>query len=223
MWQLRCTAVYEAMHIDLPDPDLLELFEVHCIISVNPEFQEEVAEKLFFADHTAPDPFPGSGASGELTPFVPGQVWRPRPARPEAPAVPAASAPPPEPEPQPDSATVWLTTLHIMAGPGEGEALTTEYSRLLAEIPGSVPDGQVESASPAPRQIDDDSLDAVAGRLWLADTRRAVANPATVTMYPVARRLHRARLIIAAVTDPAPLLPTPRLSGAWETEPLARV
>lgn len=217
LWQLRCTAVYEAMHLDLPDLDLLELFEVHCILGINPEFQEEVAEKLFFADHSAPDPFAGSGESGRLTPFVPGATSALRPARPR---VAAAPDPAPVVDPQP-AAVSWLATLYILAGPGEDEVLATEYSRLLTEVPGQVPDATLTAASSAPWQMDDASSDAIAGPLWLADTRRAVADPAAVTMYPVARRLHRARLIIASTADPLTVLPAPRLPGTWETEPLS--
>lgn len=220
-WQLRCTAVYEARHLDLPDPDLLELFEVHCVLSINPEFEDEVAEKLFFADHSAPDPFAGSGDSNRLTPFVPGIAWRPRPARPEDSAVSAAPDPEPVLETQPAAATSWLATLYILAGPGEAGALAAEYSRILADVPGRVPDGTLTSASPAPQPVADASSEAIAGPLWLADTRRAVANPAGVTMYPVASRPHRARLVIASTADPATLLPAPRLPGTWETEPLS--
>lgn len=191
LWDLRCTSLYDGLRCEIPEPESLELYSVHCVISYDPDFEDEVHEKLFFADHTAPDPFPGFLSSVEIERFVPGREW-----------VPVASR--------------WLVTLHLMAAEDETEALETEYSRLLAAVRET--EGlELLSFSPTLVRTDDVS---VAGPLWLKDARRAVADISTPSVFPRARRLHRARLVLTCSGDPTGLLPEPELPGSWTAEPL---
>ncbi|AGF71857.1 hypothetical protein [Corynebacterium halotolerans] len=209
LWDLRCTAVYEALRCDIPEPESLELFTVHCVISVNPDFDEEVHEKLFFADHAGPDPFPGFLSAVDVEPFVPGQAWTgAAPRWDPTPEEPAATPPVP--------ASRWLVTLHLMAAEQEEDALSAEYSRLIRAVR-DAGDPALLSSSPSPVRVDDD---AVAGPLWLAETRRVVAGPSSPAVFPLARRLHRARLVLDYGHDPSVLLPEPQLPGSWAVEPL---
>lgn len=209
LWDLRCTAVYEALRCEIPEPASLELFTVHCVISINPDFEEEVHEKLFFADHSGPDPFPGFLSAVGIEPFVPGQAWTGATPRWETtPEEPATTSPAP--------ASRWLVTLHLMAAEQEEDALSAEHSRLIRAVRDA---GNMDllSSSPSPVQVDDD---AVAGPLWLADTLRVMAGPPSPAVFPLARRLHRARLVVDCDHDPSALLPEPRLPGSWTVEPL---
>lgn len=207
LWMLRCTAVYEAQRAPLPDPATLELFSVHCVLSINPDFEDEVSESLFFCDHSEPDPFPGTQYGVDLIPFVPGREWRDGNVAPETPAEPVKAA-------RPSEGTQWLVTLYLAASAHETGKLAVEYSRLIHAVDQTL---DLLSSSPVPMEVEDYSI---LGPLWLADTRKAVAEPASVTEYPPTRHLHRARLILNWAEDPVPLLPQTQLPGTWEAEPL---
>lgn len=180
------------------------------MLSVNPTYEEKVSESLFFCDYAEPDPFPGTQYTIELVPFVAPQEWQGQYSRHEVSGRQAGDEAPPQ------VATKWLVTLHLAASRNEVGELGAEYSRLTRML-GETPTLDLQSFSPVPTEVENNSI---LGPLWLAETRRAVADPSSVTEYPLARLLHRARLVVGCDGDPSPLLPETRLTGTWTTEPL---
>ncbi|MGP6174983.1 hypothetical protein [Corynebacterium sp. A21] len=219
LWNLRCGAVFESQRGEIRDPATLELFSLHCVLSINPEHEEAVHEKLFFGDHTAFDPFPGMLVSHPLVPFHPGEKWEAPPAEEHIDA-PKAALTPKEPA---VPATQWLLTLYLLAAEGEGQQLAAEYARLIEVVRTQSPGITLLSSSAAPLQFaaeDPDAAAAVAGPLWLKACRQLADNTATPGVYPLAQWPHRARLVVTCASDPLDHLPDPKLTGSWEAEPL---
>lgn len=214
-WFLRVTAVFEAAAAGTRAPDSLEMFSLHCVLRVNPEWAEEVSEKLFFADLTAPDPFPAMSTSVILVPHAPPTELLPVPPPPPLTAV--------SPVPALPHAGTWLLTLHLLAAPDEDDHLAAEYSRLLDLLQNDVAGVTLVSHSPAPERLSDDEPDAaalVAGPLWLAAARQMVSDPTASGSNPLQRWPHRARLVVDCDGDPTPFLPGSELPAAWDAEAL---